>query len=203
MSRIQRVVVCAALLALTGAAASAEMGRIFFTPAQRSTLDNARKQNIRVEMGNDSEQQTTQAPVPHNVSVNGLIRRSDGKNTIWLNNRAVDEHQPGTISAAIGKTDNRVLLNLPDSGRKLDLKVGQSVEVVSGTIEESYLRRPASKPETKAAVETEKAGNDVAKVTSPPSREAVKSESALQRRPSRAESDARDESRIDDGLNRK
>jgi hypothetical protein len=201
MNRIQRLVIFTGLLAFTGAGAGAEMGRIFFTPAQRATLDNARKQNIRVEMGTDSEQPTTQAPVPHNISVNGLIRRSDGKNTIWLNNRVIDEHQPGTISAAIGKTDNRVLLNVPESGRKLDLKVGQSVEIVSGTIEESYLRRPASKPEPKAEAEGQKSGNDVAKDTPPAPRDVVKS--ALQRRPPRADSDSRDESRIDDGSNRK
>jgi hypothetical protein len=193
------------LLAIVNAASAAELGRMFFTPAQRATLDNARKQNIRAEFGNENEQQSTAAPVPQNISVNGVIRRSDGKNTIWLNNRVVNEQQqPGSLNAAIGKGDNGVRLNVPESGRNHDLKVGQTVEIVSGTIEESYLRRPAAKPDVKPPPVGEKAGGDVAKVIATPPREPLKSESALQRRPARAEdNDIRDEANTDSGANKK
>ena len=201
---VARTLALFCLLAITNAASAAELGRMFFTPAQRATLDNARKQNIRAEIGNDNEQQPTAVPVPQNVSVNGVIRRSDGKNTIWLNNRIVNEQQPGGINATVGKADNRVRLNVPDSGRNVDLKVGQTVEIVSGTIEESYLRRPAAKPDVKPAPEGEKTAGDVAKVTSTPSREAVKSELTLQRRPARdVDNEVRDESRTDSSVNKK
>lgn len=199
-----RALLLLALLSVANTASAAELGRMFFTPAQRATLDNARKQNIRAEIGNDNEQQPTALPVPQNVSVNGVIRRSDGKNTIWLNNRIVNEQQPGGINATVGKADNRVRLNVPDSGRNVDLKVGQTVEIVSGTIEESYLRRPAAKPDVKPAPEGEKTAGDVAKVTSTPSREAVKSELTLQRRPTRdVDNEVRDESRTDSSVNKK
>src|SRR5471030_1184404 len=128
-----------------GATCAAELGRMFFTPAQRATLDNARKQNIRTEIGSDNEQSAT--PLPQNISVNGVIRRSDGKNTIWLNNRVVSEPQKSGVNATLGRNDNRVRLSVPESGRNVDLKVGQTVEIVSGTVGESYLRKPASKPE--------------------------------------------------------
>jgi hypothetical protein len=199
-----RALLLLALLSIANMASAAELGRMFFTPAQRATLDNARKQNIRVEIGTESEQQPAAAPVPQNVSVNGVIRRSDGKNTIWLNNRIVNEQQPGGMNATLGKTDDRVRLNVPDSGRNVDLKVGQTVEIVSGTIEESYLRRPAAKPEIKPAPEGEKTAGDVAKVTSTPSRETVKSEVTLQRRPARAvDNEVQDESRTDSSVNKK
>lgn len=202
MMRMQNFALIA-LLALAPAAGAAELGRMFFTPAQRATLDNARRQNIRAEISNDGEQQpTASAPMPQNVSVNGLIKRSDGKNTVWINNRAVTEQQPGAIGAVIGKSDNRVQLNVPESGRKLDLKVGQSVEIVSGTIEESYLRRPPAKSETKGAADTEKTTGDVAKVTQPPARDAVKSEPALQRRSARGDGEPREDARSNDRLNR-
>ena len=151
-----------ALLAAANAAAAAELARMFYTPAQRATLDNARKQNIRIEIGNDSEQQPNAAPVPQNVSVNGVIQRSDGKNTIWLNNRIVTEQQAGGVNASVGKAANGVRLNVPDSGRNVDLKVGQTVEIVSGTIEENYLRRRNAKPDAKPVAESEKTGPDVA-----------------------------------------
>jgi hypothetical protein len=200
-----RAAMLLALLMMAGAARAAELGRMFFTPAQRDTLDNARKQNIRVEIGTDEEQTTTTAaPVPQNVSVNGVIRRSDGKNTIWLNNRAVSERQPGGISAAIGKSDNRVRLRVPESGRSVDLKVGQTVEIVSGTIEENYLRRPPAKSEAKTAPAGENPGGDVAKVTPAQPADAVKSQSLLQRRPERAvDRDVRDDSRNDNAADKK
>jgi hypothetical protein len=75
---------------------------------------------------------------------------------------------------------------------------------VSGTIEESYLRRPISKTEAKPGPEGEKTGSDVAKVTTTPPREAVKSEAPLQRRPVRGtDSDQRDEPKNDNTTNTK
>ena len=199
-----RVLLLLALLPIAHVCVAAELARMFYTPAQRATLDNARKQNIRVEIGNESEQQPAAAPVPQNVSVNGIIRRSDGKNTIWLNNRVVNEQNPGGMNAEIGKSDNRVRLSVPESGRSVDLKVGQTVEIVSGTIEESYLRRPTARTEVKSGTEGEKASSDVAKVTSTPPREAVKSDPPLQRRPARGtDSDQRDEPKNDNTPNTK
>lgn len=199
MTRV-RLVALLALLAIANAAAAAELARMFFTPAQRATLDNARKQNIRIEVGNDSEQQPNAAPVPQNVSVNGVIRRSDGKNTIWLNNRIVDEQHAGGMNASVGKAGNGVRLNVPDSGRNMDLKVGQTVEIVSGTIEENYLRRRTPKADAKPATEGEKAGADVAKVTPADPKVPLKSEPLLRRRPG---ADGRDESTTDSGATAK
>ena len=190
------------LLLLAGSAGAAELGRMFFTPAQRATLDNARKQNIRSEISNDAEQTAT--PLPQNVSVNGVIRRSDGKNTIWLNNRVVGDRQTGGLNAAVGKNDNRVRLSVPESGRTMDLKVGQTIEIVSGTIDESYLRRPAAKPEAKAAPATENSGSNTAKDAPPPVADPAKAERATQKKTARAaERDAADDARINSGLEQK
>ena len=52
-----RVLLLLALLPIAHVCVAAELARMFYTPAQRATLDNARKQNIRVEIGNESEQQ--------------------------------------------------------------------------------------------------------------------------------------------------
>ena len=143
-----RLAAAIVLMLGAGTVAGADLGRMFFTPAQRATLDNARKQNIRIELGSDNEQAV---PVPQNVSVNGVVRRSDGKSTVWLNNRAVTEPHAGGINVSPGKNDSRVRLTVPESGRSVDLKVGQTVEIVSGTIEEGYTRRTTPKPETTPA----------------------------------------------------
>ncbi|MBI4191566.1 MAG: hypothetical protein HY525_13635 [Betaproteobacteria bacterium] len=157
------------LMLCAGPLAAADLGRMFFTPAQRATLDNARKQNIRIEIGSDNEQAAAPAPapVPQNISVNGLVRRSDDKSTVWLNNRAVSEPHTGGINVSPGKNDNRVKLSMPESGRSIDLKVGQTVEIVSGTIQEGYARRATPEPEAKAVSGGENTPTDVPKVTPP------------------------------------
>ena len=152
------------LMIFAGAASAAELGRMFYTPAQRATLDNARKQNIRVDIGNDSEQA---APVPQNMSVNGVVRRSDGKNTVWMNNRIVADRNVAGVGVVPSRNDNRVKLTVPDSGRSVDLKVGQTIEIVSGRIEESYARRVAPNPETPSADKPVAAGADASKAQTP------------------------------------
>ena len=142
----------ACLLFYAGIAISADFGRMFFTPEQRATLDDARKKNLRIEIGTENVQPA--APVPQNLSVNGIVRRSDGKSTVWLNNRAVTEPRAGDVNVATGKNDNRVKLTDPASGRSVDLKVGQTVEIVSGTVQENYVRRPSSNPEVKSEIES-------------------------------------------------
>jgi hypothetical protein len=141
------------LLFCAGTAVSADFGRMFFTPEQRATLDDARKKNLRIEIGTESVQPPA-APAPQNLSVNGIVRRSDGKSTVWLNNRAVTEPRAGDVNVATGKNDNRVKLTDPASGRSVELKVGQTVEIVSGTVQENYVRRPPSKTEVKSEPES-------------------------------------------------
>lgn len=144
-----------------GTAAGAELGRLFYTPAQRAALDKMREKNVGKEAA--SEKQPA-PPTPQNVSLDGIVRRSDGKNTVWLNNRAVSERQAGSIEVSTGKNDNRVKLTVPESGRSIDLKVGQTAEIISGTIAESYARRaPLPKPEVKAAPGAEQPASGTAK----------------------------------------
>jgi len=142
------VLVAVSLIACT--ASGAELGRLFFAPAQRAALDNARKQNIRIEFNDETAEQPAAAPVPQNISVNGMIRRSDGKNTVWINNRPVTDQAGSNWKVSTPKGSDRVHLSVPESGRSVDLKVGQTVEIVSGTVQESYSRR-AAKPDANAA----------------------------------------------------
>lgn len=145
-----RLAAALVLMLGAGAACGAELGRLFFTPEQRATLDNMRQKNVSKEAAGDKE--PAAAPMPQNVSIDGVVRRSDGKDTVWLNNRAVTAPQAGGIGVATGKNDNRVRLSVPESGRRFDLKVGQTAELVGGTIAENYARPAASpKPEAKAA----------------------------------------------------
>lgn len=65
------------MLPATAISGSTEpLGRLFFTPEQRAALDRQ-----RLNHNGNGQQIATEGP----VVINGLVRRSSGKDTVWLN----------------------------------------------------------------------------------------------------------------------
>jgi len=132
--------VMACLLALMPSFGMAEqaLGRLFFTPDQRARMDVARQQERSVRI--DVEEEA--APPPANIMLNGVITRSDGKTTVWINNKAQSGAQAGQGIAVQGKSGagGQVSVALPDARSNVQLKVGQSLDVTSGKVEEVYRR---------------------------------------------------------------
>jgi hypothetical protein len=158
------LVACSALAAAAvsvPASAQERLGRLFFTPAQRASLDVARSQRARAAVATEkSEQEAT--PVPQTITYSGVLRRSDGKTTVWINNQPVHDRESAGAAAIVGRVrpDGSVTLQVPQSGRSVNLKPGQSVELLSGAVEEPYSRRfeaprPEPKPAAKPAVKPE------------------------------------------------
>jgi hypothetical protein len=144
----------AAQAAKPAARAEEPIGRLFFTPAQRAQLDTARAQRARTTLATDETADAPATPVAQTLTYGGMVRRSDGKSTVWINNRPLHDNEPvaGTIVGRV-RPDGAVTLELPQAGRSVQLKPGQSVEIVSGTVEEGFARRPAqpeAKPEADA-----------------------------------------------------
>ena len=153
------------VMAAPAAVAQDGMGRLFFTPAQRAQLDTARQRNVRAPI--PGEQPEEAQPLPQEVTVNGMIRRNDGRTTVWLNNKMVapDAQTVGGSVEVRPRGDGGVTLALPQSGRSVDLKVGQSVEALSGQISDVYRPRTLTvAPDTKPAPTAPPAGT-VEKVT--------------------------------------
>jgi hypothetical protein len=133
-------------LAAPAAAADASLGRLFFTPSQRASLDVARSQRTKVTVATEATEATVDVaePVPQTITYGGMVRRSDGRTTVWINDRAIHDRKPAGGSAMVHQVrpDGAVTLAVPQSSRRIDLKVGQSVEVLSGSVGEGYQRRP-------------------------------------------------------------
>ena len=129
------------------------LGRMFFTPAQRTQLDVARTQRARTTLATEkTEEVLTAAPVAQSITYDGVVLRSDGKSTVWLNNRPVNDREPaGAVVVGRIRADGGVSLQMPQSGRTVELKPGQSIELLSGAIEESFSRKPIVQPEPKPA----------------------------------------------------
>ena len=190
--KISLTVCCALAAAATSVPAPAQerLGRLFFTPAQRASLDVARSQRARAALSTEKPEQEA-APVPQTFIYNGVLRRSDGKTTLWINNQPVNDRESAGAVAIVGpvRSDGSVTLQVPQSGRNINLKPGQSVELLSGTVEEAYSRRleilrPEPKPAAKPAAEAK-----TAKPTAP--------EAAAQR-----EREERETQRLEDAISR-
>src|SRR5688572_14425741 len=76
------------------------LGRLFFTPPQRSSLDIARSQRARTTLATES---TEQQPVQQEqtISYGGMVRRSDGKSTVWINGRPVTEQEAASGATVV------------------------------------------------------------------------------------------------------
>ena len=125
------------------------VGRLFFTPPQRQQLDVARVQRARTTLATEkTEEVSTAAPVPQTLTYDGAVRRSDGKTTVWINSRPVNDKDPASGAVIVGRVrpDGSVSLQMPQSGRSVELKPGQSVELLSGQIEDGLSRKPVAAP---------------------------------------------------------
>jgi hypothetical protein len=155
------VALCALAAAIVSGLAAAQapkpgaepLGRLFFTPAQRAQLDVARKQRARTALATETTEEATAAPTPQTITYDGVVQRSDGKSTVWINSRPAHEKESASGGVIVGRVraNGGVSLQIPQSGRTVNLKPGQSVELLSGAIEERFTRKPSA-PEPKPAV---------------------------------------------------
>ena len=98
-------------------------GRLFFTPQQRATLDNARAQTHEPKAG--------PAPLSGSVTFKGYVQRSDGRTTVWVNREALHDQ-------ALDHGKGPPTLRVPTATRWVPLKAGQSMDATSGSVEEGY-----------------------------------------------------------------
>ena len=120
------------------------MGRLFSSPAERSTLNYLRqtKKALVITPVQEFIQQAEPAPVvlPEAISMQGYVKRSDGKQgTVWINNQAMQENS-GNKDVQVGhlpENGNRIPLKLPANGRRLTLKAGQVYDPENNRVTEA------------------------------------------------------------------
>ena len=134
-----------ACLAVPAFADEPPLGRLFLTPEQRAALDNARRNRIRAEALAAAADKKPKIPAPKSVTINGVVTRSDGESTVWVNGRPTDgETEDGMRVVIAPGTGSSVVVREPDKGRKVQLKVGQRADLVTGRVQESYGARRVS-----------------------------------------------------------
>ena len=111
--------------------AAETLGRLFFTPAQRQSLDS----------GKQLPNSPKAAPVgPQTAKLNGVVTRSDGETTVWINGHAIGKKDPPIRASASAADPATARVELPGSRTAVRLKVGQRYVRSTGRIIESYQR---------------------------------------------------------------
>lgn len=112
-------------------AQSQTLGRLFYTPEQRAAL-NA---NIRSIV----EAPRKPTPIPPAVTLSGVVTRSDGERTVWIDGRAYYQSNPAGITV-ITNSGNPAGAELKVQGviQRMPVRVGQRLDPSSGHTAESY-----------------------------------------------------------------
>jgi hypothetical protein len=104
------------MAALLAGAVQADVGRLFFTPQQRAELEKRRNTKVVEEQPLAQES---------SVTLNGFVRRSDGRTTTFVN--GVPRYDTRTA-----RGDGRVTVSEPSG--QVTLKVGETADLVTGGV---------------------------------------------------------------------
>jgi len=116
------------LLVLAPAAQSQEIGRLFFTPDQRASLDARRKARV-------PDKPAAAAVASPVTRVDGYVKRSAGPPTVWINGESVPENAPEAPRIDSGRdASGSVSISVGESGSRVRLKPGESLDRGNGEV---------------------------------------------------------------------
>lgn len=116
-----RLVVLAAGLPMAAAAAGEPLGRLFFTPQERARLEQQRRTGTPADAAARSA----------SVRIGGVVARSGGRDTVWLNGTPVDAAGHDRPVELRPNSPATVVLRV-EPGRTARLKVGESIDLPGG-----------------------------------------------------------------------
>lgn len=100
------------------------LGRLFFTPEKRQTLDHQRQFNI---------QEKLEIPEEPTFTIDGVVTRSSGKQTIWVNGSVQEEQE---VKQGVTVTPNRInpgkVIVQSEDGPTSTASVGDTVNRTTG-----------------------------------------------------------------------
>ncbi|NOY72503.1 MAG: hypothetical protein GXP14_09035 [Gammaproteobacteria bacterium] len=116
-----------------------EFGRIFTTEKERQRIDQSRLRSL-IQSGEVSDMASPEKPtVLPIVMMQGFVKRSNGKNVVWVNNENTLNNrlkQKGIRVNTHNIRDNQVDLSV--AGKRVRLKPGQTLQKESAGIIKIY-----------------------------------------------------------------
>ncbi len=120
------------LACIPSPAGSEELGRLFFSPERRQMLDRQRQFNI---------QERKEIPEDPTLTINGVVTRSSGKRTVWINGAAQDDRDvsSGVIASPRAKNPARVVVQGSEApaaeigvGGTVNRNTGETADLLGG-----------------------------------------------------------------------
>ena len=104
------------------------IGRLFYSTDERAMLDQ-----MRNNKGGKSTSPTEQ------FTLNGIVRRSSGKSTTWINQLPQRENEaPQGIAVRQSASSRSAAQLMLPSGKQVNLKAGQTFDATKGKVLENY-----------------------------------------------------------------
>jgi len=130
--RLAYLLAIAALVATDVAIAQEEaLGRLFYTPQQRAAL------NANIRSITEKPQQRT--PIARSVTLSGVVTRSDGERTVWVDGRAYHQGNPKDVRVITNSGDPAsAQLKIRGVRKRMPVRVGQQLDPASGNTSEPY-----------------------------------------------------------------
>lgn len=125
---MRRLLALVLLPALIAPAHAQSLGRLFFTPEQRSALDARRKARV-------PDKPAAAAVVSPTTRLDGYVKRSDGPSTVWVNGDPLLETSPEAPRiGATQRDDGRVSVTVGESGARVGLRPGETLDRGTGEV---------------------------------------------------------------------
>lgn len=118
------VVLLLGLLLSTCVHSQQPLGRLFFTAEQRAALDARRRAGV-------PDQNVPLATSP-TTRLDGYVRRSGGKSTVWVNGLPIPESAPD--APRIGPGEARVAVPVGERRARVGLKPGETLDRGTGAV---------------------------------------------------------------------
>lgn len=104
--------------------ATGELGRLFFTPEERHRLERQRDAK--------TEEKPVAAPDP-TLTIDGVVTRSSGKRTVWINGAAHnDGEQPDGVAIGTNRRAPGQVVVRPEGAPPIPARVGDTVDRTAG-----------------------------------------------------------------------
>lgn len=124
---MNRLVIVLLLAIAAPIAAAQELGRLFFTPQQRSALDERRRARV-------PDKPTAAAVAAPVTRVDGYVQRSGGPSTVWINGDPLGESAPEAPRIDNRTPSGSVSITIGESGARTRLKPGEALDRGTGEI---------------------------------------------------------------------
>ncbi len=115
------------LILFFGNAQAEDLGRLFFTPEQRAALDARRKARV-------PDRPATTSVVSPTTRLDGYVKRSGGRSTVFVNGEALLEGTPDAPVVDPERRGGRVPVTGGEGRPRVELRPGQVLDRDTGAV---------------------------------------------------------------------